>query len=372
MLVSDFLALDTLPPCSQLQAHGQLHVIPDDAKVDFVSHQWMSHARDDPDSNHLWTMQTLVRYLHKKEAKSLMETHTGHGRRVRSHKHPLHAMAKRTAGPIKWPRTPKQCHPTPRRTAVLNAAGNGCTACLRYVCQRLPRPHLNRTTPDEGLSALGVAARAGHVAALRTLLEFGADLHLQRKDGRTPLHEAVLAGSADAMRVLLEHGANPHRTDVAGATALDLAAMRKGSSSQRHAEMEAVLREAMRSANGHANGHANGRGNACSLSSDHSSSADAPRMGAVAVALAAAAKLTASMTRDQATQSALNAAEKAAEEYERKSRMQTAALRYGVAGGARGGATETAKAAAAKAMWARAAQQRSEVLARAAAEAAGR
>lgn len=371
MLVSDFLALDTLPPCSQLQAHGQLHVIPDDAKVDFVSHQWMSHARDDPDSNHLWTMQTLVRYLHKKEAKSLMETHTGHGRRVRSHKHPMHAMAKRTAGPIKWPRTPKQCHPTPRRTAVLNAAGNGCTACLRYVCQRLPRPHLNRTTPDEGLSALGVAARAGHVAALRTLLEFGADLHLQRKDGRTPLHEAVLAGSADAMRVLLEHGANPHRTDVAGATALDLAAMRKGSSSQRHAEMEAVLREAMRSANGHANGHANGRGNACSLSSDHSSG-DAPRMGAVAVALAAAAKLTASMTRDQATQSALNAAEKAAEEHERKSRMQTAALRYGVAGGARAGATETAKAAAAKAMWARAAQQRSEVLARAAAEAAGR
>ena len=130
------------------------------------------------------------------------------------------------------------------RTALLNAAGSGCTSVVRYLCERVPKANLDHTTPSEGLSALSVAAYGGHLDTLKVLLEFGADLTVRRTNGRSPLHQAALSGSVGAIRLLCAHGADAHSEDAAGATPLDLA-LKPGYTSQRYVDMEALLRSRM-------------------------------------------------------------------------------------------------------------------------------
>ena len=60
--------------------------------------------------------------------------------------------------------------------------------------------------------------------ATRLLLEHGADINAQNKDGRTPLHVAAENGRVEVVRVLHEHGANIGAEDDAGRTPLHLAA----------------------------------------------------------------------------------------------------------------------------------------------------
>jgi len=54
----------------------------------------------------------------------------------------------------------------------------------------------------------------------RLLLEHGADLHAQAKNGETSLHRAAEWGQVEVVRVLLEHGANIGMEDNKGATPL--------------------------------------------------------------------------------------------------------------------------------------------------------
>lgn len=61
----------------------------------------------------------------------------------------------------------------------------------------------------EGLTALGAAAFQGSVAALRALLEGGADVEALDKTGRPALFYAVAKRQRGAIRVLLEYGAQP-------------------------------------------------------------------------------------------------------------------------------------------------------------------
>jgi hypothetical protein len=129
------------------------------------------------------------------------------------------------------------------RTALLDACNTGNSSCVEYICRRVPTEHLNLSTNPEGLSPMSVAARCGHVHVLETLLEFGADMHIRRTNGRTPLHEAALAGRVAEARFLLGRGADPRSTDASGETPLDLV-LKQGFTCDRYQCLAAELRAA--------------------------------------------------------------------------------------------------------------------------------
>ena len=63
---------------------------------------------------------------------------------------------------------------------------------------------------------------------LLALLDAGADIHAQDKNGATPLHRAVRTRSADAVKLLLDHGANSTRQNNPGSTPFHLAVQNTG------------------------------------------------------------------------------------------------------------------------------------------------
>jgi ankyrin repeat protein len=72
-----------------------------------------------------------------------------------------------------------------------------------------------------GLAALHFAARQGHIDAVRTLLEFGADLNqVNPGDRMTPLLVAIVNGHFDLAKLMLDRGANPNVTAFNGVTPL--------------------------------------------------------------------------------------------------------------------------------------------------------
>ena len=77
---------------------------------------------------------------------------------------------------------------------------------------------LNRAGADNGmaLTAVHLAAIAGHTAMLSRLAEAGADLDVQGVSGATPLYWAAFEGQRDAVLALLDAGADP---DVRSETA---------------------------------------------------------------------------------------------------------------------------------------------------------
>ncbi len=66
------------------------------------------------------------------------------------------------------------------------------------------------------------------VETLGCLLEAGADLHGQDKNGATPLHRAVRTRCAAAVRCLLRAGSDPTRANKSGSTAFHLAVQNTG------------------------------------------------------------------------------------------------------------------------------------------------
>jgi ankyrin repeat protein len=72
-----------------------------------------------------------------------------------------------------------------------------------------------------GLSALHFAARQGGAAAVRALVEAGADVNLRSPgDQTTPLLIATLNGHFDLARYLVERGADPNLASIGGAAPL--------------------------------------------------------------------------------------------------------------------------------------------------------
>eukprot|EP00731_Ephydatia_muelleri_P000419 Em0001g419a len=51
------------------------------------------------------------------------------------------------------------------------------------------------------------ASAEGHVASMQLLLDRGAQVNHQDKDGRTPLMEALSEGHVECVRLLLDKGA---------------------------------------------------------------------------------------------------------------------------------------------------------------------
>ncbi|KAI4786401.1 hypothetical protein KUCAC02_037145 [Chaenocephalus aceratus] len=74
--------------------------------------------------------------------------------------------------------------------AVHQAAVTGQNEALRFLVKEL-NVDVNQRTTDIQLTALHYAAKEGHTSTIKTLLEFGADLHVRDTKGRTALHMAL-------------------------------------------------------------------------------------------------------------------------------------------------------------------------------------
>ena len=61
--------------------------------------------------------------------------------------------------------------------------------------------NVNAQSDDQKETALHLAARFGHPAAAKKLLEHGANANAEDQSGRTPLHTAVGSDAIDVFRV---------------------------------------------------------------------------------------------------------------------------------------------------------------------------
>ncbi len=87
---------------------------------------------------------------------------------------------------------------------------------------------------------------ARQVAMLRLLIENGADLHAQDRNGATALHRAVRTRCAAAVRYLLENGADPQIRNLPGSTAFHLAVQDTGWGGSGSDESRSAQREILR------------------------------------------------------------------------------------------------------------------------------
>jgi ankyrin repeat protein len=72
-----------------------------------------------------------------------------------------------------------------------------------------------------GLTAMHFAAREGHLDAVRSLVESGADLNVRTaSDAMSTLTLAIVNGRLEMAKYLLEQGADPNQSSTEGATAL--------------------------------------------------------------------------------------------------------------------------------------------------------
>ncbi len=77
---------------------------------------------------------------------------------------------------------------------------------------------------QNGLNALHLAAKDGHVIVVAELLKRGAIVDNATKKGNTALHIASLAGQEDVVKLLLQHSASVNAQSQNGFTPLYMAA----------------------------------------------------------------------------------------------------------------------------------------------------
>ena len=105
---------------------------------------------------------------------------------------------------------------------VADAASRGDAAAVRALLER--GADVQTARPD-GMTALHWAAMRSDLELAGMLLYAGANLEATTRIGRhTPLHVAGRSGRAPVVRALLDAGADPHARTASGATALHLAA----------------------------------------------------------------------------------------------------------------------------------------------------
>ncbi|XP_071040645.1 uncharacterized protein [Parasteatoda tepidariorum] len=80
------------------------------------------------------------------------------------------------------------------------------------------------TSNVNGLNALHLASKEGHVNLVQELVKRGANVNAATKKGNTALHIASLAGKEDVAKILIRHGANPNAQSQNGFTPLYMAA----------------------------------------------------------------------------------------------------------------------------------------------------
>ncbi|CAG5927243.1 ankyrin repeat domain-containing protein 16 [Menidia menidia] len=104
---------------------------------------------------------------------------------------------------------------------VHQVAITGQEEALRFLVQDLG-VDVNQSATDIQLTALHYAAKEGHTALIKTLLELGADLYVRDKKGRSALHMACIGQHVEAVRILQLFGLQDSE-DASGTTARQLA-----------------------------------------------------------------------------------------------------------------------------------------------------
>lgn len=106
------------------------------------------------------------------------------------------------------------------KTALLWAAETGKLNAIKTLASAGAR--VNQTAND--LSALDLAVMGRHVHVINTLIDLGANINRQDRNGQTALHWASLNGDPELTRALLQAGADRNLQDGRGKRALELAA----------------------------------------------------------------------------------------------------------------------------------------------------
>ena len=100
--------------------------------------------------------------------------------------------------------TPENCE------RLRQAAECGDEAAVLFLTVR--GADVNYREAEHGSTPLYVAARQGHDAVVRALLDAGADKDLMKNNGGTPLHVAAAMGHDAVVRALLDAGADKTAT----------------------------------------------------------------------------------------------------------------------------------------------------------------
>jgi ankyrin repeat protein len=105
-----------------------------------------------------------------------------------------------------------------------DAARNGDVSLVQGLTQRMGRQSINAKHPENGNTALILAAQNGHTAVLEVLLKRGAEVNEPSKRGSTALTWAAEKGHEAVVRLLVANGADVDAWDNDRWTALMYAA----------------------------------------------------------------------------------------------------------------------------------------------------
>jgi 7,8-dihydropterin-6-yl-methyl-4-(beta-D-ribofuranosyl)aminobenzene 5'-phosphate synthase len=81
-------------------------------------------------------------------------------------------------------------------------------------------PQMANEVSERGFTALHLATNSAHIAIMKLLLDSGADINVEDRDGDAPVHWAAYAGQDEAMQLLLERKADSKARNRQGWTAL--------------------------------------------------------------------------------------------------------------------------------------------------------
>lgn len=133
---------------------------------------------------------------------------------------------------IDWPKIQVEARTAQDESPLMLASLKG----LSGICQQLIDKGADVNKP--GWAALHYAATNGHLAVMNLLLEQHAYIDAASPNGSTPLMMAARYGTAAAVRLLLEAGADPMLKNDQGLSAIDFA---QGVSRQEVAEIIAAF-----------------------------------------------------------------------------------------------------------------------------------
>ncbi|KAL8773444.1 MAG: hypothetical protein Q9209_001547 [Squamulea sp. 1 TL-2023] len=162
--------------------------------LNYASHNWGHHVSNDS----LWT-DSILSYLNEEE-------------KLACSVQVLHLAAYRT--PDWQDRFPKQFGPL----HVLAYFGlDGFFSHFVQIAMDV------NGQDSDGASALHIAAKNGHAAAVKQLLDYHANINAEDSSGETALHCASRNGDKTVVELLLSYGANVMKKDTRGWGALDWA-----------------------------------------------------------------------------------------------------------------------------------------------------
>jgi ankyrin repeat protein len=132
--------------------------------------------------------------------------------------------AKRSHNPTPVPpKKPYNAELSDERPPLHVAAGKGDVAAVRAMIQA--GADINHAT-DNGMTPLLRAVHEGHDVVVRMLLKAGAELDNTLMDGFTPLYAAAAMGREACARMLIKAGVDIHKVSNDGVTPLFIAATR--------------------------------------------------------------------------------------------------------------------------------------------------